>query len=198
MTKPRGRQGRARPRGLHRRAGETRPVAAALGFDCRSSSSAFPVRARPWWSRSWRATPGARRRRAGLSGGWYGTSPPRPRPRPIRTVSPARRQRPSRLGELYIERFSKLAPAAAHITDKLPGNYLHLGLIRLILPRAKILHVRRDPLDTCVSCFSRSFSAGLNFVYDLGELGRAYRRYAELMDHWRQLLPAGRHAGGPI
>jgi hypothetical protein len=95
-----------------------------------------------------------------------------------------------RLGELYIERLGKLAPAAARITDKLPGNYLHLGFIRLILPQAKVLHVRRDPLDTCVSCFSRSFGEELNFVYDLGELGRAYRRYAALMDHWRQVLPA--------
>jgi tetratricopeptide (TPR) repeat protein len=95
-----------------------------------------------------------------------------------------------RLGERYIEGARKLAPAAVHITDKLPGNYMHLGFIRLILPRAKVLHVRRDPLDTCVSCFSRSFGEELNFVYDLGELGRAYRRYAMLMDHWRQVLPA--------
>jgi tetratricopeptide (TPR) repeat protein len=95
-----------------------------------------------------------------------------------------------RLGETYVARARKLAPAAAHVTDKLPGNYLHLGFIRLILPRAKILHVTRDPLDTCFSCFSRSFEAELNFVYDLGELGRAYGRYAALMGHWRQVLPA--------
>jgi tetratricopeptide (TPR) repeat protein len=96
-----------------------------------------------------------------------------------------------RLGDLYVERLRKLAPGAAHITDKLPGNYVHLGFIRLILPRAKILHVMRDPLDTCISCFCRSFAGELNFAYDLGELGRAYRRYAELMDHWRRVLPAG-------
>jgi len=95
-----------------------------------------------------------------------------------------------RLGQRYSERLGKLAPTAAHITDKLPGNYLHLGFIRLILPRAKILHVTRDPLDTCVSCFCRSFREELNFVYDQGELGRAYRRYEALMDHWRRVLAA--------
>ena len=93
------------------------------------------------------------------------------------------------LGELYVERLSALTPEAPHITDKLPGNYFYIGLIRLILPRAKIVHVRRNPMDTCVSCFAHSFAGELNFAYDLGELGRAYRRYQALMAHWRRLLP---------
>jgi tetratricopeptide (TPR) repeat protein len=93
------------------------------------------------------------------------------------------------LGELYVERLSALAPGARHITDKLPGNYVYIGLIRLILPRAKIVHVRRDPMDTCISCFAHSFAGEINFAYDLEELGRAYRRYQALMAHWRSLVP---------
>ena len=95
------------------------------------------------------------------------------------------------LGEAYVERLRSLAPAAARITDKLPENYLNIGLIHLILPRARIIHVRRDPLDVCVSCFSINFSGGLTYTSDLGELGRTYRRYLELMAHWRRLLPPG-------
>jgi tetratricopeptide (TPR) repeat protein len=95
------------------------------------------------------------------------------------------------LGEAYVERLRSLAPGATRITDKLPENYLNIGLIHLILPRARIVHVRRDPLDVCVSCFSINFSAGLTYTSDLGELGRTYRRYLELMAYWRRLLPPG-------
>jgi tetratricopeptide (TPR) repeat protein len=95
------------------------------------------------------------------------------------------------LGEAYVERLRRLAPDATRITDKLPENYMNIGLIHLILPRARIIHVRRDPLDVCVSCFSINFSAGLSYTAELGELGRSYRRYLELMAHWRRLLPPG-------
>ncbi|MFI5019025.1 MAG: sulfotransferase, partial [Dongiales bacterium] len=95
------------------------------------------------------------------------------------------------LGNTYVERLGTLAPGAPHITDKLLENYLNIGLIHLVLPRARIIHVRRDPLDVCVSCFAINFSAGLTYTSDLGELGRTYRRYLELMAHWRRLLPPG-------
>ena len=65
------------------------------------------------------------------------------------------------------------------------------GLIRLILPNARIIHTMRNPVDTCVSCFSRLFTHGQAFSYDLAELGRYYRWYHELMAHWRSVLPAG-------
>src|SRR5262249_5002996 len=66
------------------------------------------------------------------------------------------------------------------------------GLIHLALPNAKLIHVRRDPLDTCVSCFSHLFAATyLSYTYDLGELGRYYRGYEKLMTHWRRVLPQG-------
>lgn len=78
------------------------------------------------------------------------------------------------------------------VTDKMPSNYYFVGLIHLALPNAKIIHCSRDPLDTCLSCFSKLFTAKLNHTYDLGELGRYYKRYEGLMTHWRNVLPGGR------
>ncbi|HEY2891125.1 MAG TPA: sulfotransferase [Dongiaceae bacterium] len=95
-----------------------------------------------------------------------------------------------RLGGLYLERLSRLAPAAPRITDKNPGNGPLIGFVHLMLPRARIIYVSRDPLDACVSCFSQRFAANSSaFSYDLGELGRRYRRYAEIMNHWLITLP---------
>ncbi|HEX4197569.1 MAG TPA: tetratricopeptide repeat protein [Caulobacteraceae bacterium] len=95
------------------------------------------------------------------------------------------------LGEAYVEGLRRRAPAAARVTDKMPANFFFLGLIHMALPGARVVHVRRDPLDTCLSCYSKLFTAEQNFAYELGELGRYYRKYAELMDHWRETLPAG-------
>jgi tetratricopeptide (TPR) repeat protein len=83
------------------------------------------------------------------------------------------------------------APGAARITDKMPGNFAYAGLITLALPNARIIHVRRDPIDTCLSCFSILFAVGQPQTYDLAELGRYYRAYAALMEHWRRVLPLG-------
>jgi len=63
-------------------------------------------------------------------------------------------------------------------------------LIRLALPNARIVHIGRDPADTCFSCYSKVFSRGLEFTYELGELGRYYKAYETLMAHWRAVLPA--------
>ena len=81
--------------------------------------------------------------------------------------------------------------AAARVTDKMPSNFQFAGLIQLALPNARIIHTRRDPVDTCVSCFSTLFARGQPFAYELGELGRYYRTYERLMDHWRGVLPEG-------
>jgi hypothetical protein len=78
------------------------------------------------------------------------------------------------------------------VTDKMPSNYYFAGLIHLALPNAKIIHTVRDALDTCVSCFSILFSVAQNHTYDLGELGRYYKRYERLMAYWRTVLPASR------
>ncbi len=97
-----------------------------------------------------------------------------------------------RLGEAYVERLQGHAPTAQRITDKGLANYLYVGLIRLMLPKAKILHVVRNPMDACVSAFCLSFVRNaVGFSYELGELGRHYRLYREMMDHWNQVLPQG-------
>jgi tetratricopeptide (TPR) repeat protein len=93
------------------------------------------------------------------------------------------------LGSNYIELTKSAAPAVERIVDKLPQNFKYVGLIHLALPNARIIHVRRDPLDTCFSCFSLLFSGDQSFTYDLGELGRYYLGYATLMQHWRRVLP---------
>jgi hypothetical protein len=97
-----------------------------------------------------------------------------------------------RLGTNYVEGLRRRAASAERVTDKMPSNYYFAGLIHLALPNAKIIHCRRDPVDTCVSCFSKLFSAQQNHTYDLGELGRYYQRYEQLMAHWRRVLPKGR------
>jgi len=96
-----------------------------------------------------------------------------------------------RLGALYVSRMSADAPQAERITDKMPGNFVHAGLIHLALPNARIIHTRRDPVDTCFSCFARLFTQSKWYTYDLGELGRYYRGYQQLMEHWRRILPEG-------
>jgi hypothetical protein len=74
----------------------------------------------------------------------------------------------------------------------MPSNYLLIGLIHLALPNARIIHTVRDPVDTCISCFSRLFMLEHNYTYDLAELGRYYRGYLKLMAHWHRVLPPGR------
>jgi hypothetical protein len=96
------------------------------------------------------------------------------------------------LRELAVGRSeAEKAGGAQRVTDKMPSNYYFVGLIHLALPNAKIIHSMRDPVDTCVSCFSKLFSAEQNHTYDLAELGSYYRRYDRLMGHWRRVLPAG-------
>jgi tetratricopeptide (TPR) repeat protein len=96
-----------------------------------------------------------------------------------------------RVGQEYIARLPRLEDGKTLVVDKLPGNFLNIGLIRLVLPGARIIHTLRDPMDTCVSCYSKLFTVSQHFCYELGELGRHYRRYRELMDYWRAVLPAG-------
>jgi len=96
----------------------------------------------------------------------------------------------TRWGNEYINRLRRHTSTHAHITDKMPANYVGLGLIPLMLPHAKIVHVKRNAVDTCVSCFTRLFNRHQEATYDLAELGRHYANYARLMDHWRSVLPA--------
>lgn len=94
-----------------------------------------------------------------------------------------------RLGRAYCDAVVAPVADADRVTDKMPSNFLYAGLIRAILPRARLIHVRREPADTCVSCFTYLFSGRQAFTYDLAELGRYYCAYDALMAHWRAVLP---------
>lgn len=96
------------------------------------------------------------------------------------------------MGQDYLEKTWKLAPGQRYITDKMPPNYRYLGLIHLMLPNAKIIHAMRAPMDTCFSCYATLFKEQNDFSYDLETLGHHYLRYASLMEHWQEALPAGR------
>ena len=93
-------------------------------------------------------------------------------------------------GRRYVEQLSRLAPKPyKRIVDKMPGNFNFVGLIHLVLPNAKIIHSMRDPVETCLSCYRIHFAEGQQWSYNLRELGRYYRRYWQLMGHWRRTLP---------
>ena len=94
------------------------------------------------------------------------------------------------IGQRYVELLTATASGAL-ITDKMPSNFAAAGLIHLALPQARIIHTRRNAVDTCLSAFSKHFVDEQPFAYDLGELGRYYHGYETLMDHWRQVLPSG-------
>jgi tetratricopeptide (TPR) repeat protein len=96
------------------------------------------------------------------------------------------------IGQAYVEKLPPGAAAPRRVVDKLPSNFQRLGLIHLAFPQARIVHCRRDPRDVCVSCYGTHFRDGLDYAYDLTELGRYWRAYDALMDHWRATLPAGR------
>ena len=93
------------------------------------------------------------------------------------------------LGRRYLEETAALRSGRAHFTDKLPNNFSHIGLIHAILPHATIIDARRHPMDACFSTFKQHFAEGQTFSYDLDDLGRYYRCYLSLMDHWDAVLP---------
>lgn len=93
-------------------------------------------------------------------------------------------------GAEYVAALKRHSPGSLRVTDKMPHNFLLTGLIHVMLPNARIIHVRRNPLDTCLSCFTNLFgNDNVKFSYDLTELGRHYAEYARLMEHWRNALP---------
>ena len=90
------------------------------------------------------------------------------------------------IGEAYVDITSGLRLDAPHIIDKLPSNYLYLPLIIAALPNARVIHMRRDPMDTCLAIFKQLFADAYLYSSDLGELARHYLRYQSLMDTWRE------------
>ncbi len=95
------------------------------------------------------------------------------------------------VGKNYLSALSNGAGGAKRITDKLLTNYFFVGLIHLLYPNARFIHTARDPVDTCLSGFTKLFKDDMPHSYDLGELGRYYRKYQELMKHWEKVLPKG-------
>lgn len=93
------------------------------------------------------------------------------------------------LGREYVRRLRRHSADATRITDKLPHNFMRVGFIRAILPRARIIHCIREPMDTCLSLFKTDFHRGHLYSYDMTELGEYFGLYRELMDFWRTVLP---------
>lgn len=91
----------------------------------------------------------------------------------------------------YQKALANGAGDAKKITDKLLTNYFFLGLINLLFPKAKVINTKRDPVDTCLSGFTKLFKDDMPHSYDLAELGRYYAKYRELMEHWEKVLPEG-------
>lgn len=93
------------------------------------------------------------------------------------------------LAKGYLDHLEKLYPDGRRVTDKLPFNFMHVAVIALVLPKAKIVHCRRDPMDTCLSCYFTSFADENQFANDLVTLGRYYVDYHRLMEHWNSVFP---------
>lgn len=93
------------------------------------------------------------------------------------------------MGEAYIEQTRIYRKGAPYFIDKMPNNFLHIGLIKLILPKAKIIDARRHPMACCFSGFKQYFAEGQEFSYDLNHIARYYQDYLTLMTHWHRVLP---------
>jgi tetratricopeptide (TPR) repeat protein len=90
----------------------------------------------------------------------------------------------------YLQLLETVSADALRVVDKMPANFLYLGLIHAVLPKAKIIHLRRHPVDTCLSIYFQNFDAKHGYANDLDDLAHYYREYIRVMDHWRQMLPA--------
>ena len=94
----------------------------------------------------------------------------------------------NRMAEIYIRELNTLSADAKRITDKMPHNFLHLGFIDLLLPRSRIIHCVRDARDTCLSCYFQNFGRRHLYSTDLRLLGKYYKSYRKLMDHWLEVI----------
>src|SRR5579864_66185 len=105
-----------------------------------------------------------------------------------------RQMRPTQFGAIadnYLNSIRSYSQTAKRVTDKLLSNYYFAGLIHTLFPNAKIIHTMRNPVDTCLSSFTKLFKDDMPHSYDFKELGRYYGKYWELMAHWRKVIPAG-------
>ncbi len=93
------------------------------------------------------------------------------------------------LGQRYDRETARYRSGAPVFVDKMPNNFALVGLLHLALPNARFINARRDPLDTCLSCYKQLFARGQSFTYDLLELGEYYLEYERMIEHWRDALP---------
>jgi len=93
------------------------------------------------------------------------------------------------LGQEYLDRTRIQRGSAPYFVDKMPNNFFHVGLISLILPNAKIIDARRHPMAACFSGYTQLFARGQSFTYNLSDIGRYYRDYVSVMDHWDEVVP---------
>ncbi len=94
------------------------------------------------------------------------------------------------LASQYLSRLENLSQGkAAKVTNKLPGNFMHMGLIALLFPKAPLIHCKRIPQDSLLSCFFTNFANGHLYSYDIGDLAHYWRQYKRIMDHWEAVLP---------
>lgn len=93
------------------------------------------------------------------------------------------------LGQNYLKSIAHLVPDSMHFIDKMPINSLYAGLIHLAMPKAKILHIKRNPLDSCYAIFKQSFTQGYPFSYDLKDLAEYFIAHHKLMAHWQKVMP---------
>jgi tetratricopeptide (TPR) repeat protein len=97
------------------------------------------------------------------------------------------------LAGAYLERLARRSgPEPRRVIDKMPHNFLHLGVIAVLFPQSRVIHCRRDPLDVCASAYTQNFER-LAYTTSLEDLGFYYRQYARLMEHWRHVLPLAMH-----
>ncbi len=94
-----------------------------------------------------------------------------------------------RLGESYISYIRRLSDDSPRVTDKMPGNFMHLGFLALMLPNARIIHCRRQPMDSCLSCYFQHFTNPMPFSTAQESLAGYYRGYERIMTHWAEVLP---------
>lgn len=110
----------------------------------------------------------------------------------IRELGPLKHENAAEIGQAYVDKVmarNKGGAGIVRVTDKMPGNYQSIGLIRCILPNAKIIHCRRNAADNLLSCYKQNFAMGHYWSYDLEWAARHYTHYADLMDYWRETLP---------
>jgi len=89
----------------------------------------------------------------------------------------------------YLRQLGELSADAGRIIDKMPGNFMYLGLIHAAMPKARIIHMQRNPLDTCLSIYFQNFQSAHRYANDLDHLAHYYGEYLRVMNHWRQTLP---------